>query len=69
MGIFRRDTKWSPNGTVALKSTASAATVHSPTSKNQRMNSGWATFNNPSFKNQGDCVSFVATGGRNTAKG
>jgi hypothetical protein len=27
-------------------------------------NSGWASFTN-GFKNQGDCVSFVATGGRN----
>lgn len=25
---------------------------------------GWQTFNNPFFRNQGDCVSFVATGGR-----
>ena len=28
-------------------------------------NGGWQTFNNPVFKNQGDCVSFVATQGRN----
>jgi hypothetical protein len=30
--------------------------------------SGWMTFG-PAFKNQGDCVSFVATGGRNEAAG
>jgi hypothetical protein len=30
--------------------------------------SGWMTFQ-PAFKNQGDCVSFVATGGRNEAAG
>jgi len=69
VGIFRQDTGWAPNGTVAIKITASAATVASPTSKNQCLKSGWATFNDPSFKNQGDCVSFVATGGKNTARG
>lgn len=30
---------------------------------------GWSTFTNPSFKNQGDCVSFVETGGRNVPSG
>jgi hypothetical protein len=30
--------------------------------------SRWMTFG-PAFKNQGDCVSFVATGGRNEAAG
>jgi hypothetical protein len=34
-----------------------------PTSKDQCKNGGWRNF--PGFKNQGDCVSFVATGGRN----
>jgi hypothetical protein len=34
-----------------------------PTSKDQCKNGGWQTFG--VFKNQGDCVSFVATGGRN----
>jgi hypothetical protein len=33
-------------------------------SKDQCKNGGWATFSNPSFKNQGDCVSYSATGGR-----
>jgi hypothetical protein len=32
-----------------------------PTSKDQCKNGGWRTF--PGFKSQGDCVSFVATGG------
>jgi hypothetical protein len=31
------------------------------------MNGGWRNFTNPTFKNQGDCVSFVASQGR--AKG
>ena len=30
-----------------------------PTSKDQCKNGGWQTFNDPSFKNQGDCVSYV----------
>jgi hypothetical protein len=34
-----------------------------PTDKNQCKNGGWVTFE--VFKNQGDCVSFVATGGKN----
>jgi hypothetical protein len=40
-----------------------------PISKDQCKNGGWRSFSNPSFKNQGDCVSFVATGGRNPANG
>jgi len=27
--------------------------------KNQCKKNGWKKFNNPSFKNQGDCVSYV----------
>jgi len=69
VGIFRQDTNWTPNGTVALKITATPALVGPPTSKDQCKKSGWVTFNNPSFKNQGDCESFVATGGKNTANG
>jgi hypothetical protein len=34
-----------------------------PTSKDQCENGGWRTYG--VFKNQGDCVSFVATGGKN----
>ena len=30
-----------------------------PTDKDQCKKNGWKTFTNPSFKNQGDCVSFV----------
>jgi len=40
-----------------------------PTSKDQCKNGGWKTFTNPAFKNQGDCVSFVATGGKNPPNG
>ena len=38
-----------------------------PTSKEQCKNGGWRNF--PGFKNQGDCVSFVATGGKNPPAG
>jgi len=34
-----------------------------PTTKEQCFNGGWQTFK--IFKNQGDCVSFVATKGKN----
>ena len=43
-----------------------------PTLKDQCKNGGWKNFtdaNGNSFKNQGDCVSYVATGGRNPAAG
>jgi hypothetical protein len=39
--------------------------VGPPRTKGECTHGGWRTFNNPVFKNQGDCVSFVATGGRN----
>jgi YVTN family beta-propeller protein len=32
---------------------------NTPTSKNQCKNGGWRTFTNPTFNNQGGCVSFV----------
>jgi hypothetical protein len=37
-----------------------------PSSKEQCKNGGWKTFG--VFKNQGDCVSFVATGAKNPPK-
>ena len=33
--------------------------VGPPTSKDQCKQGGWQTFNNPSFKNQGQCVAYV----------
>ena len=41
--------------------------VGTPTAKSQCKNGGWRTFG--VFKNQGDCVSFVATGGKNPPSG
>lgn len=40
-----------------------------PTSKDQCKKGGWKTFTFPSFKNQGDCVSYVATHGKNPPNG
>jgi hypothetical protein len=39
-----------------------------PTNANQCKKGGWASFGGL-FKNQGDCVSFVATGGKNLPAG
>jgi hypothetical protein len=47
--------------TVTLTPTAAAG---APTSTDQCMNGGWRSFTNPRFKNQGDCVSYVASRGR-----
>jgi len=60
-GTFRQDTNWSPNGTVAFRITATPALVAPPTSKDQCKNDGWKTFNNPSYENQGECVSYVTS--------
>ncbi len=59
VGIFRQDTVWSPNGTVAIEITAAPTPVAPPTSKDQCKNGGWTSFTNPSFANQGGCISFV----------
>lgn len=45
-----------------------AATVPMPTSKDQCKKDGWKDYGT-TFKNQGDCVSFVATGGKNQPSG
>jgi hypothetical protein len=42
----------------------SVTTVGPPTSKSACKHGGWKTFNNPTFKNQGQCVSYVASHGR-----
>ncbi len=38
--------------------------VGPPTDMNQCKKGGWKTFNNPVFRNQGDCVSYVQSNGR-----
>jgi hypothetical protein len=61
VGTFRRDTGWTPNGTVAFRITATPTLVAPPTSKEQCKNDGWKTFNDPSYENQGECVSYVTS--------
>jgi len=55
VGIFREDTAWTPYGTIPIQIMASAP-------KDQCKNGGWQTFDNPTFKNQGDCIQFFNTG-------
>ena len=43
----------------ALDNVSVDEVLTSPTTKDQCKNGGWMTFNNPTFKNQGDCVSYV----------
>ena len=44
-------------------STSASTPLGQPTNKDQCKGAGWQTFNSPrTFKNQGDCVSFVANG-------
>lgn len=52
---------WSNGASNVYKITVIADTVvvGPPTSAAQCKNGGWMTFNNPTFKNQGDCVSYV----------
>lgn len=38
---------------------SSGPVLVSPTTKDECKKDGWMNFNNPTFKNQGDCVSFV----------
>jgi len=55
------------NGTVYDFQTAPSPVTL--TNKDQCKNGGWATANDPSFKNQGDCVSYFATKGKNLPAG
>jgi hypothetical protein len=44
---------------ITANGVAQVLQVGPPTSKDQCKKGGWKSFNNPSFKNQGQCVSFV----------
>lgn len=55
-GIFREDTNYTPNGSVAFKITATDKFMG--TSKDDCKNNGWKTLAG-NYKNQGDCVSSV----------
>ena len=50
-------TSW--GGMLTVTTSATSGVVSPPTSKEQCKNGGWQTFDNPSFPNQGQCVSFV----------
>ncbi len=45
-------------------SLSSSPSANAPTNKDDCKKGGWQTFDGPSFKNQGDCVSHVATDGK-----
>jgi len=57
------ETAWSNGASAPYKITVTAdvVLVGPPTNKDACKKDGWKAFNNPSFKNQGDCVSYVAT--------
>jgi hypothetical protein len=63
-----------PNEQIPYSGTMSGTilTTNTPMTKNDCKNSGWqhlADTSGKPFKNQGDCVSFVATRGKNATKG
>lgn len=67
------DGGWSSPQVVEISSASINGTVYNfaaPTSKAQCKQGGWQSFSNPgTFKNQGDCVSYVATHGKNGPNG
>ena len=58
-GTFRLDSPTSACWTGYIPAVQFTPTVAPPTNVSQCKKDGWKTFNNPSFKNQGDCVSYV----------
>jgi hypothetical protein len=54
---------------LAFDNSSLSVPIGPPTSKDQCKKGGWQLFNNPAFKNQGDCVSYVATKGKNPGNG
>jgi hypothetical protein len=54
--------------TESFTSSLAEPVLIAPTSKGQCKNGGWKSFGT-AFKNQGDCVSFVASGGKNQPSG
>lgn len=63
-GTFRLDPGCWLGYQPAFKVSASAPLVGPATNKDQCKNDAWKTFNNPAYKNQGDCVSAVASNGK-----
>jgi hypothetical protein len=60
LNVFRRSlgTCW----TGFVPAVQITATAPAPTSKDQCKQGGWQQFNQPAFKNQGDCIQFFNTG-------
>jgi hypothetical protein len=54
--------------TESFTSSLAEPVLIAPTSKDQWKTGGWKSFGT-AFKNQGDCVCFVASGGKNTPTG
>jgi len=46
-------------GDVAIRETREFVVSNPPSDKDECKKGGWETFTNPTFKNQGDCVSYV----------
>ncbi|HQZ88883.1 MAG TPA: hypothetical protein PLR44_02450 [Thermomicrobiales bacterium] len=53
-----------PGDTVTYTAYAEGESYRVPTTKDECKKGGWQTFSDPSFANQGACVSFVAKSGR-----
>jgi hypothetical protein len=66
-GTFGRDLFWFPDFANDAGDLVVTDTPSPPPSKEECKNGGWRNF--PGFKNQGDCVSFVATNGKNQPAG
>jgi hypothetical protein len=64
---------FNPNYTVGVDGIVFNDTTYNfetrPTSKDDCKNGQWQNFSSPSYKNQGDCVSNIATNGKNQANG
>lgn len=60
---------WSTNYSTIYDITYDNSLPKIPTTKDECKKGGWKNFTNPSFKNQGDCVSFVSTHGKNPPSG
>ncbi|HVE66260.1 MAG TPA: hypothetical protein VNC59_06735 [Thermoanaerobaculia bacterium] len=53
-----------PTAGSSVTPTVTAVVGAAPTSVDECKNDGWRRFTSPRFKNQGDCVSYVASKGR-----
>lgn len=51
---------WSTTWSFTVNNTVTPPPATQPTNKDQCKNDGWKSFSNPSFKNQGQCVSSVS---------